>query len=396
MGAVTHTAAGPALGYLFQFQVALLELVSHALANSDAAVTLEVYDDVAFHFGDGVTPRQVIQVHHSVNSDRELTDTGAKLWRTLAIWASQWPLLGADEDCSLVLLSTQTAADGTALAALTARARNPERALEILTAIAQDANGLATTAVDRAAFMQLASHQRRDLINHALFVDRAGAAVDMRSRLEAALLPTHESRFVPAMAEIVEGWWWPRVARALVDHEPIRAEEAREQIDGARRSLSDTALPVTGLEDFDTSELPDLDPEQARFMVCLRDIDASAVRRAQALDDYRRTFAHRSRWTRHGLLWPREIERYEDDLFADWLIRCDAILRALDGQADTAIRTTAGHELWDRVETEVSRPLRPHTADGFIVRGSFHQLAQDERLAWHPDSASRFLNGGET
>jgi hypothetical protein len=31
--------------------------------------------------------------------------------------------------------------------------------------------------------------------------------------------------------------------------------------------------------------------------------------------------------------------------------------------------------------------LRPETPDGFIQRGSLHQLANDERLAWHPYAA---------
>jgi hypothetical protein len=49
----SHLAAGPALGYVYQFQVALLELVPHALADADVNVSLEVFDDVAFDFEAG-------------------------------------------------------------------------------------------------------------------------------------------------------------------------------------------------------------------------------------------------------------------------------------------------------------------------------------------------------
>jgi hypothetical protein len=47
-----HSAAGPALGYVYQFQAALLELIPFALAGRDVEATLEVFDDVAFDFGE--------------------------------------------------------------------------------------------------------------------------------------------------------------------------------------------------------------------------------------------------------------------------------------------------------------------------------------------------------
>ena len=98
-----HSAAGPALGYLYQVQAALLELIPHALAGRDAQVTLEVFDDVAFDFGAGHA-KSDFQVHHSLHSERELLDTSAKTWRTLAIWASEWDALEADETRVMTLL----------------------------------------------------------------------------------------------------------------------------------------------------------------------------------------------------------------------------------------------------------------------------------------------------
>lgn len=388
----SHLAAGPALGYVYQFQVALLELVPFALASDDAEVSLEVFDDVAFDFGAGRPPRSVFQIHHSLVAERELLDTSAKLWKTLAIWAGEWGRLEPGESRVMTLLSTQQARPGTGLAALTEQHRDPEDALTKLLAVANDPAGPAGTAEDRAAFLALPENERREMVGNIRMVDGAPQAVDMHERLRQALAPTHEQRYIASMADAVEGWWWPRVATALTTGGRVHAEDLRAAIDDARRSLSNTALPILRLEDFSAAELPSVDTADARFLRCLQAIAASAVRRSCAVDDYRRAFAHRSRWARRGLLGPSEYDRYEDDLLAHWIIACDRMLRALSEQADATTRARAGHDLWDTMEADVRQPLRPDTTDSFIQRGSLHQLADDERLAWHPDAAGQIYS----
>ena len=313
----SHHAAGPALGYVYQFQVALLGLVPLALTSRDAEVSLEVFDDVSFDFGAGPA-RSVFQVHHSLLSERELLDTSAKLWRTFAIWAAEWGRLEPGESRLMTLLSTQRVRSGTGLAALTEEHRDLERALTMLVAAAEDPDGAAGTTEDRGAFLALGEVERREMLRHVTVIDGAPAAVDMHQRLQDLLSPTHEARFIPSMADAVEGWWWPRVATALESGNAVHAADLRAAIDDARRSLSTTALPILRLEDFSDTELPPVISADARFLRCLHAIAASLVRRTQAVDDYRRAFAHRSRWARRGLLGPGEYERYEEDLLAQW------------------------------------------------------------------------------
>jgi hypothetical protein len=382
----SRLAAGPALGYIFQCQVALLEIVPHALANDDVAVSIEVFDDVAFQFDQGA-PRAVIQVHHRLLSHRELTDTSAKVWNTLAIWAGEWEQLEAGESRVMTLLSTQHVRSGTGLAALTDAARDDAHALSTLVAVAEDPNGADGTRADRAAFLALGEVECAAMLSKVRVIDGAPPAVNVREQLEVLLAPSHEARYVASMADGVEGRWWPRVVAALASNGRIRADEVRSDIDEVRRSLSRTALPILRLEDFSAAELPGPDLDTALFLRCLHDIRASAARRAQAVDDYQRAFAHRSRWARRGLLGPGEYERYEDELFGQWVIACDRMLRTLTGGAGDEARATAGHDLWDALEVDVRKPLRTDTPDGFIQRGSLHQLAGDKRLAWHPDAA---------
>jgi hypothetical protein len=148
---------------------------------------------------------------------------------------------------------------------------------------------------------------------------------------------------------------------------------------------SSNALPVLPLDSFGGEDLPNLDADLARFVKCLVSIAASEVRKEQAFHDYRLSFAHRSRWARRGLLGTGEISRYEANLSGDWLISAERMLRTLPGLDDENQKAATGHDLWDELEQAALPPIRRDTTDSFIQRGSFHQLAEDGRVAWHPD-----------
>jgi hypothetical protein len=233
--AAAHSAAGPALGYIYQFQAALLELIPHALSGRDAQATLEVFDDVAFDFEAGQA-KSVLQIHHSLRSDRELLDTSAKTWRTLAIWAGEWARLDAGETRMMTLLSTQRARAGSGLQALTIAHRNVDHAFDALTNVAAAADGSASTATDREAFLALPAMEQRALLENVTVADGALQATESRARLVQLLAPTHERRFIESMADAVEGWWWPpgatsadRTVPAVPtrDRLAIRADEVR-------------------------------------------------------------------------------------------------------------------------------------------------------------------------
>jgi len=91
-----HTAAPATLGYIYQCEVALLGSLPHALAARDVLTTIEVFDDVAFQFGDG-SAREVLQVKHHQQRARDLIDMSADLWRTLGIWSTGIDELRADQ-----------------------------------------------------------------------------------------------------------------------------------------------------------------------------------------------------------------------------------------------------------------------------------------------------------
>jgi hypothetical protein len=81
---VSDTAKGPLVGYLFQFEKALLLLSD--LTNNDDYVSIEEVDDIAIHKEDS-TVLMTIQAKHSIaSSGTTFEDTSYALWRTIQIW----------------------------------------------------------------------------------------------------------------------------------------------------------------------------------------------------------------------------------------------------------------------------------------------------------------------
>lgn len=273
--------------------------------------------------------------------------------------------------------------------ALTDRARNDEAALARLREIAADPDAAKGTKDDRDRFLKLERHEQEALVRRIRVADAQVDAAAIGEELRALLMPTHEERFIDSMRDGVEGWWLRRVVTHLQSGEAISVEELRAVIDDLRRQLSDQSLPVLEDEDFETSELPDLAPERLRFVLQLKLIAASNQRIDRAIVNYRRAFAHRSRWACRGLIGPVELGRYEDRLCEEWEIRHERMRRGLSGDAGDDERRTAGHGLLDEMEVDADIPLRQQLPEVFVQRGSLHQLADVERVGWHPDFVDR-------
>lgn len=383
----SHHAAGAAVGYVFQLEYALLSLVPCALADEELAVSVEVYDDVAFHTKSG-RAKEVVQVHHTLKSVRELIDTSAKTWRTLAIWAEEWRGLDAAERRDMTLVTTQKTRRDSGLEALTRRAWDLDKAVETFSRIARDQGEAAGTAVDRATFDALGPDDQRALLSRVTVVDSVARATDGRAELEKALMGSHEARFVPAVADLVEGWWWPRVVRALSDREPVSATELRAIIDDARRILTDLTLPIRELDDLEDDRDATGVPSGADFVRCLRSIELNERRVSRAIDDFLHASAHRSYWLRRTLVLPQELVRYDERLIVEWDDRCDRTFHSVDGNSTDSDKVAAGRAVYDELTIDMERPLREAVRDPFVQRGSLHRLADNAKVAWHPDEAS--------
>lgn len=151
----SHSAAPSALGYLFQSQWPLVEIVRRSFEMPDFELALEMYDDVSWE-QDG-TPKELLQVKHHLNSTRSLGDKHPDVWRTIASWMDAHDP-GDPDGPILSLVTTQTAGVGTACASLRPKSHDPIEAKRLLEIAARESDSEAT-ARSRADYLDLTDAQ---------------------------------------------------------------------------------------------------------------------------------------------------------------------------------------------------------------------------------------------
>ena len=84
MTAGQHDASASAVGYLYQVNWALVELLERAPDRPDQAISLETYDDVAWEESGSAV--DLLQTKHHVGVSTGLGDMATDMWKTLLVW----------------------------------------------------------------------------------------------------------------------------------------------------------------------------------------------------------------------------------------------------------------------------------------------------------------------
>jgi len=221
------------------------------------------------------------------------------------------------------------------------------------------------------------------LVSAIDIIDGAALIADLEALIEERLRMIAPRNKAALAREQLEGWWWPRICRALQSERPdaIPVLEVEQKLDDIRDSLKRDALPLD-MEHVDPSQA-DLDSFDAmRFVRQLQAIGIGAARLQLAKRDFYRASAQRSQWARQNLLFDGEVGRFDKTLIEEWEPRfaqmCDELSK---GSAELALRKSA-QKLYAWVETDARFPIRA-IISRFLNVGSYHILADDLRVGWH-------------
>ncbi|WP_404478989.1 ABC-three component system protein [Novosphingobium sp. BL-52-GroH] len=394
--------AGPsAAGYLYQVRLALLFALSYVNRDSNVEVSIEALDDISFE-RDGEA-FDLLQTKHKLNRTASLTDSGADLWKTIRIWAQ-----ASAVDPSLpgrmrfALVTTGQAADDSVAALLrpaptyaVGSKRDPKTAADRLTSIAESSTNEALKPAF-AAFLALSQPMRASLLSSVEILDQQPDLVDVEVEIEECLRLFAPRGQTQKAREMIEGWWWPRACKALIDKPPtpIGVGELEAKLDDVREMLKREKLNL----DFEEAEPTDQQAAEFdafRFIGQLRAIGVSGIRIQWAKRDYYRAFSQRSKWTREHAVHDGELASFEKRLIEEWEPRfermCDSSRREENGDSQLQ---TAGQDLFHWVETEARIPFRSLLTRSLSV-GSYHILANDIRLGWHRDYKTIFPKEGK-
>lgn len=380
-----HGAAAPALGYLYQSQWPLVEIVRRSADRPDFEMALEMYDDVSWEL-DG-TPQELLQLKHHLNSIRSLGDMDEDLWRTIAVWMDAHDPGDADGP-ALTLVTTQSAGAGTACEALRPSSQDPVEALRLLENAARDSASL-STAHARARFLGLSEAHRTIFVRRIQVLDNADQIQDLdrelRKKLRLVLPHGHEDVFL----ELLWAWWY-RVAVGLLrrDATTISALDVAEKISDLRDQFTADNLPtLVGREDFD----PATEGEYTGrvFVQQLHWISLSNPLLQKAIVDYFRAYTQSARWVEDHLVGLEELDAFEDNLRDEWERAFEFMRLRLPDDADADRLVSEGQTLFRAVTEQTQIRVRDRYSEAFFTRGKYHELADKREVGWHPEFEAR-------
>jgi len=351
-------------------------------------MSLERFDDIAFE-QDG-TPTELLQTKHHINRTASLTDSSSDLWKTLRIW-SESILNGSirPQDTILTLITTGLAPSDSAASLLRPENRNEESALQRLSQIAKTSTSQ-TNKSAYEAFLTLAIEQQESLLASVNVIDSSPDITDVHDQIVKELRLTVRSKFLDLVCERVEGWWFSRVIKHLTEgsRSPILAKELVDQIHDIQEQYFEDSLPIEFLEAIGPDE-GDLDQADRVFVQQLRLVLIQEPRIRFAINNYYRAFEQRSKWIREDLLHVGELDKYEARLIEEWRNRYEIMREDLGDESTEARMQTEGRSLYNWVDTQAEIRIRPKVSEPYVMRGSYHILANQLRVGWHSEFLTR-------
>jgi hypothetical protein len=386
MPAGQHNASASAVGYLYQVNWCLVELLRNAANRPDQAISLETHDDVAWEKSG--SPVELLQAKHHVGVSAGLGDKDTDIWRTLLVWMNT--AQPADpQGPGLVLVTTSVAQAGTAARALRADVRDTSAAVIKLTDAARSSKA-DNTRKAREMFLALTEAQRHIFLSRVVVADGAPTADDLDESLARILWHALPHRNPELFLSMV--WrWWAGVALDMLRGRrgQVGAGEAQGAISQVRDQFSEDNLPTTvELDDVDAGSVIAVHGEDA-FVHQMRWVGCNETNLRKAIVDYYRAVAQATRWLTEDLIGMHELEKFEDNLRDEWERVFADMVEDLGLAADESAKITAGKELLRRLRDSTAVNVRLRYNEPFFARGRRHVLADNGDIGWHPDFQSR-------
>ncbi|WP_017546966.1 ABC-three component system protein [Nocardiopsis prasina] len=397
-------------GYLYQCELALLELARRSWQDPTAEVRMELLDDIEFLDQDK-TPRELLQAKHR-EAAGSLSETGKDFWRSVGSWIDALKKLSEPSGSAMPILrlvSTQTALPGTFFHYLSAGTdRDEAKALQRMEQAANDEKGPDTTAEDRRLFMSLTPARRQELVS-AITVNGGAplmSDLDLSLAKELGITPSDHAR--EALEEI-KGWWYGVAVTLLERKNPQRrrasasAQELMCRRDEVTGRYTGKHLPITEtLRNLTEAEIAGYSD---RLVVTqMRWVGLPDDEVAMHLRDYHLARSQRSEWLRTFKITPERLEEYEGELHYEWETAFRRRTRRIPADTSEEARQDIGQEILDATMDRVAdTPLRPGTVTApWVGKGSTHGLSDQadtatpqRQLGWHPDYQNRCKSPNE-
>lgn len=384
----THQATEQMLGYLYQVRYALNLLLNND--NENHLISIERFDDVAFSEDD--SPKLMIQLKHHVRQHGNLSDASTDIWRTLKVWIDAIEEnQGLLTDTNFLIITTANAPEDSAASLLRIKERDENLAYTKFISVANTSENKAHSSY-YSAFIKLGEDKAKKLLRKVRIIDGASNILETSNDLLRIIRYCCMPKFQEQICERIEGWWYRKAIDALGSDTPIyfSQQQIRSVIVSISQEYADDNLPIDVL-DYSAPSPEDLSPCDRIFYEQLKLICISNRHISTAIRDYYRAFKQRANWVRNDLLFVNELEKYEQRLVDEWehhFASMEDKLNIPGTNTSEQDKVKHGQALLTDIESLDIR-IRPKVQDAFVMRGSFHMLANQLSVGWHIDFQER-------
>lgn len=375
------SATSSAIGYYYQIRYALFALLTGEL---NGGISLETMDDITFE-RDG-SPVELIQTKHHVNQTASLTDASPDLWKTLRNWSCK--ILNNEVDpntVQLLLVSTDNVTRNSVVSMLghTSDQRNVKKALDQLRKVAKESDNQ-TNAKAYQEFMYLTDEQQSLLLKSVKVMAVSPNIYDIVPQICRQLALSTRDEFIEPVYQRLEGWWFDRAIKSMKGAESklISFAEVRAIINDISEQFYTDNLPI----DFLSCVVPEeetLGDSQKMFIKQLQLVLVSQPRIRYAINDYYKAYQQRSKWVREDLINIDELEKYENRLKDEWERKFFIMKENLAEDYTEHKMALAGRDLYNEIDENINICIRPKCTEPYVMRGSYHMLANDLHIGWH-------------
>ncbi|WED55003.1 MULTISPECIES: ABC-three component system protein [Exiguobacterium] len=380
------SAHAQALGYFYQVRYALFLLLK---ASDDSCIYIEKLDDISFD-NDG-TPLELIQTKHHINARGSLSNASSDIWKTIRVWSEGILDRELDEEnTKFTLISNDIAIEGSAASLLSAGSnRNIEAAMEILINTAETSSSNSNKKAYEK-FLELTDEQKKAFLRNTIILDCADNIAEAKEKILHEIRYVTRPKHVESVYERLEGIWFDKVIKHLLtnSNSSISHRELQEKLHDLQEQFSRDNLPI----DFFNAIVPtekELKEDERIFVEQLKLIEISNRRIEKAISDYYKAFKQRSKWIRDDLIIIDELNSYEERLIDEWERKFEIMIEDIGKEKSKDIFIKKGRALFNWMDGEAEFNIRKNCDEPYVVRGSYHMLANKLKVGWHLEFIER-------
>lgn len=382
------TAAGQYLGYSLQSTRSLVRLLQ---AKDGDHVCLEVFEDVGVERASG---EKVAEQSKSNVSTNPLTDRTVGFWKTLRNWVDAvtgGELSPADTHFALFVANPAIGA----IAKSFHDASNTEAAIKVIEAAKKElgwGDGKTKIADSLTPHLKVFFEAKPEIVAAILcrFQVLESAHDDPLDELRPLMLDKLVSE--DACDDIIKwahGWLKERIDRLIGSSKPARI--AYSEFHSALRNyvrVHDRDSMLRSVAGKPSEE--DVKRELA-FRIYVRQariINVDDTEILSAVNDFLMSATDRTAWAEDGHVNRAAMTTYSEELRRTWNRKKDTVSIAYSDKCET----DRGKLLYNDCMGHTAKLQGLETPEHF-TRGSFHALAEDRDIGWHPNYATELTRG---